>query len=269
MDRLFNDFTRRARGFFNNSRPSSTQGLLPAPVSIEKAADALMCDWREFIECFLCVAGSNVAPMYGHLSPRLSFIAQMLQGLVNAYDKPHPLIAIRPIRRAQRHLEVLKLEALRLAEPTKEGFDLVAYHADCVKLAEQVYALFPEVFPNNSVTLGGIVATKRDLLVACDNTIALCEGIRLFDEMIGKVTEAIVEMGQAFRKLFVDLRISRMVVAERLPPSSGQKSADEEQSTPSDSVDRIRNRLRQMDADIADTSKLYAPKSETTVPSKD
>jgi hypothetical protein len=107
MDRFFNDFIRRARIQLNNARPTTQQAALPAPVSIEKSADSVMGVWHEFVWSFSAVSGSHVGPMYACLSGRLSYLAQMLQGLVNAYDRPHPLIAIRPVRRATAHLELL------------------------------------------------------------------------------------------------------------------------------------------------------------------
>jgi hypothetical protein len=257
LDRLVDDYIRRVRVFFNNSRPSSKQTALPISVSISKAADSVSAHWHVFIESFLHVAASNVAPLYAHLSDRLTFIAQMLQGLVNAYDRPHPLIAIRPIRRAQSHLDVLKLEAMRLAtectEPGHAGFDLSAHRASCVALAEKVHKLFPDVFPNNSVTLGSAVATKRDLLVACDNTVAICDAIQLFDQMFGTVSDAMVAVGSAFRVLSDDLKITRHTETATVPVATPE-------STAAGPVGRIRARLMPMETDIGDPSKLNVPK---------
>jgi hypothetical protein len=264
LDRLFGDFIRRARVMFNNSWPTPGKAPSPAPVSIEKSSDAVLTVWHEFIESFLSVVSFSVAPLYTYIGDRLSYLAQMLQGLSNTYDRPHPLIAVRPIRRAKSILESLKAEAIELSRGSiageSVGFDIGTFKARAVGLAEDVHALFPDVFPNNSVTLGSIVATKRELLVACDNVIAGCEGVRVFDAKIESVTEAILGVGEALQQLLRDLRVTRTVGK---PPIVSEKKDEKAKlvAPAMESCERLRAKLLQMENALTDTSSLCRPQT--------
>jgi hypothetical protein len=246
LDRLFTDFIRRARIVFNNSWPTPGKVPPPAPASIEKSSEAILAIWHDFIARFLSVVGSSVGALYVYIRDRLSYVAQLLQGLWNAYDRPHPMMAFQPIRRAQTILEALKLETTELARDSvageSEGCDHAALQARAITLSEKVHALFPDVFPNNSVSLGSVVAIKRELLLACDNVTTAYEGILAYDVKLQMVTDAILGVGEALQQLLRELRVTRLVwkpliVAVRKVGESGQTGRT------ADSVGRVRENI--------------------------
>jgi hypothetical protein len=215
--------------------------------------------WHEFIRAFLAVVDCSVAPLYVYIGDRLSYLAQMLQGLSNTYDRPHPLIATRPIRRAKSILESLKQEAIELGRGSTVR-DVAVFKERAIALGENIHALFPEVFPNNSVSLGSIVATKRDLLIACDNVMAGCEGILVFDEKIEGVTDAILGVGAALQQLLRELRVARPVGKPPIVPET-QDAEERPSGEVMEACERIRKKLAQIESALADTSYLCRPQT--------
>jgi hypothetical protein len=209
LERLFADFTRRADSILKN--PPARPGQLP-PFSIERSAEALVAEWRGFIANLLDCINIGVPPLSRFLSARLSYLASLLQGLVNAYARPNPLIAIRPILKAIAIINSLKYEALKLSDmANKEPLDFTSFQEQCIRLAERIHALFPTVFPNNSILLGAAVETKRNLLLECDKSVAACEGIRMFDEKSREMTEAVVTLEEVLQGLFQRLGLSKQI----------------------------------------------------------
>jgi hypothetical protein len=260
-ERLYDDFTRRARVFFNNTRPTTTPTEPRAPVSIEKSSEALLGEWRNFVASFLGVLGRNIVPLFAFLSDRLSYLAQMLQALENLYKEPQPLMAIRPIRRVKNMIDALKIEAIQLGQAisayAQPGFDIDDVARRLGRLDHGIRALFPDIIPKNSLIIGGTVGTKRELLIACDNVIEVTDGIKCFDKQSGEVTDAILAMDEAFNGLFAVLGIPI--------PKKGTSPSDVSDTTPKtqpiQNCDRMQQRIAQMQTAIADASGLFKTKT--------
>jgi len=267
VERLFDDFTRRAKVVFNNARPTSKTAESRSPVSIEKASEALTAQWHDFITSFLNVLTHNVTPLYSFLTDRLNYLAQMLQGLENLYKEPQPLLAIAPIRKVGNFINSLKLEVVQLtalaSDPCAPAFDLAAFADRLRKLDTRVRSMFPDMIPNNSSNIGGMVGTKRELLLACDKVLAITEGIECFDKRSGEATDAILAMDEAFGGLFRALQVPpRPEPADQ--PATAQPPDDSVFQTASaalENCERIKARISQLEHALDDTSKLFKSKT--------
>jgi hypothetical protein len=155
------------------------------------------------------------------------------------------MIAIQPMRRAKSALDSLRLEVLELARESA-GPDKAALKERAVALGEKIHALFSDVFPKDSVTLGSMAATKRDLLVACEKVVAGYEGVMAFGEKVRLVTDAILGVGEALGRLLRELRVVWRV---RKPGIMLEKRAGEAQGM--ELRERIREELAVMESALA------------------
>jgi hypothetical protein len=211
LNQGFAVFSQRAKVALGKVRPTSS--MSHPLLSIEKATDAILFHWRTFIREFSLVIDRNIAPLYVCLANRMSDLIRLVQVLSHCYDRPHPILWTTDMRITKAFILSLEGQTVDLKKSLKasnlQEFDALEFRQKLNDLGENVRLLFPDVFPNNSVTLGSIIELKRDILITFEVAMCMCAGIKAFDGLVKGVTDAIFLMAEAFERLFVTLGVKR------------------------------------------------------------
>jgi hypothetical protein len=217
-DRLFEDFARRARVVFNDARPPLFQ--VAAPMSLVRAADAMLVKWRDFIQGFALLRRAGAPPIYALLAGRLAAALQVTDALLALFSAPQPLVAIGPVRKVKAAIEALRIEIAALeararligARTARPG----AFQEKLEPVVAGLRGLFFDVIPNNSMIVSEIPVLKRELSSICDEIERVNGGITRFYDLARSVGRAIDGAGEALEGLFQALSIKPHVVV--MPP---------------------------------------------------
>jgi hypothetical protein len=254
VERVFDDFNRRAKVLFTDAIQTGRAAESRTPVSIGRAADSLLVEWRDFLARFLAVLTQSTAPLFPMMADRLDGLARVLQLLSGLFADPKPLVTIGTIRRVKSVIDGLRSDSDRLSAAARIdgwfGFDPFRLQ----RLQAQVRLLFSDIIPKNCLIVGGIADAKNDLLHAADGVIAVADAMAGFDQHSREVTEALLAMDKTMGDLFADLGITR-------GPRQDMPDKPFETSGTAESCDRIRTRIAQIELTLADTSKLYRTKA--------
>jgi hypothetical protein len=248
IDRCMTAFLRRVVVTAPHTRPA--RPLL----SIEKAIHEVLEEWKSFVCQFSVAIEQNIAPLYTYLVARVSDLIPIVKGLLKCYDRPHPLLmtpAMRPTKEFIRSLELeIKRLRNRLRRSDPHDFDALSFRRELQALQGNVRILFPDVFPNNSVTLGSIIEFKRELLVAFDLGACACAGIRAFDGLVKGVTDEIFSVAGALETLFMSMGSEKHLLNRALddhPIESNDRDAPTVAAV-IENCSRIQSRLRRITA---------------------
>jgi hypothetical protein len=199
-DSALRAFAQRAKLLVGGSLASGRS------MGIRPVADAFLDEFRRFVGRFASVLDQNLAPLHAHLSARVTALVGMVRALSHLYDRPHPILATATMRPTQSFVASLCADAVRfkqeLAHSTVSDFQVISFEQRLKAFTETVHMLFPNVFPNNSITIGNVIEAKRDLFVTFELAFAACHGMRAFDRLVSGVTDAIFAAGQAIERLF-------------------------------------------------------------------
>ena len=268
VEKSYEDFQRQAQTIFNNSRPSkSVVGIRPT-AAIEKKCLEMMGLWAIFYKTFVKARRVGVTHIFQFMSEKFTFISSMMASFEKAYDEPQPLIGIGMVRKAQAVMADIRFKSNQLCSMVKfynpETFDPEMFGKYLDALSEGVKYLFAQLIPRNSAKIGSVVATKRDLIVACDDLVKMFEGTNHFDEQVEVVWSAMDVMNEAFDNLFAMLNLK-----ERTRTYVGGIGMDDEpekrpkKQTVNESmlsVERIQDHMCDIENVLSDTSRLFKKK---------
>jgi hypothetical protein len=268
VERLHDDFQRRAAIVFNNKRPSfsprpATSIDSRAPVSIEKAARNVVADWQIFIQQFLAVVSDDIEPFYRLMATRLTFLAQLLHTVSQFFGYPQSTMAMGPLRQAQNVIDNLKYDAVRLSAVAlahgNAGFDLGEYQSKVKFLSSQVADVCHRIIGNNSQIVIDAVGTKRELLAAADIAVKVSQGISLFHPHLEEVANAVLAMNEALQILFTTLGIKETLLQIEETEASTKKT--KKKLGPAGSVHRLQKLVVQFEDALNDSSRLFQTQS--------
>lgn len=243
VDHQFNDFSRHARTIFNNLRPSKDLTIHPSAALI-KVGNLMIKEWKQFITLFISIASGGVQNQFNLMSSRYSLLSKSLYELGLHFAEPQPTLAIGAVHKVKAYIDYIRKTAEHQSKVSltynSEDFDADSFSQKLVDLNSWVYNLFQNVLPPSAMGINGLLSTKRNLLLACNELQNLFDGIVNFNA-IGNDTKNHIElMNQEFDKIFTTLNLPMRV-------SNQDFKEDVKNNENIEKVDKIHTHLIEME----------------------
>lgn len=233
VDHQFNDFSRHARTIFNNLRPSKDLTIHPS-AALLKVGNLMIKEWKLFITLFCSITSGGVQNQFNLMSSRYSLLSKNLYELGLHFAEPQPTLAIGAVHKVKAYIDYIRKTAEHQSKVSltynSEDFDTESFSHKLVDLNNWVYNLFQNVLPPSAMGINGLLSTKRNLLLACNELRNLFDGIVNFNS-IGNDTKnhiesMILEFDKIFATLNLPMRISDQNVNEEVKNDENIQKVD-------------------------------------------
>lgn len=242
-DHQFKDFSRHARTLFNNLRPTKDLTIHPS-AALLKVGNVMLKEWKQFIVLFMSIKNGGVQNQFNLMSSRYQLLSQNLYELGLHFSEPQPTLAIGAVHRVKSYIDYIRKTAEHQSKVSltynSEEFDADSFSQKLVDLNSWVYNLFQNVLPPSAMGINGLLSTKRNLLLACNELQNLFDGIVNFNAIGNDTKNHIDLMNQEFDKMFTSLNLPMRI--------SSQKVDDDNKNDENiQKVDKIHTQLVEME----------------------